>query len=220
MARFLAGVLTGIVAVVLVGLLALLSLGSPSAPAPSASVPGASPAPSAGPPAAGETVLSQVRFSSAQVLSRDADLRDVEATGEQVRAGESGIRVGRLSVDATLPYAAAARQVSEGVTLAPAPDGRARLTKVASVLGRDVTISAVGTVRAEDGMLAIEPESIDLGGPGVLDSAASALARSLATIRQPVQGLPPGTRLTEVRARDDGFRAHLEGSDVTLDTTS
>ena len=40
---------------------------------------------------------------------------------------------------------------------------------------------------ADGGQLLIEPETVDLGGPSFLDSAASTLARSLATIRQDVR---------------------------------
>jgi hypothetical protein len=36
------------------------------------------------------------------------------------------------------------------------------------------------------------------------------------TIRHTVEGLPEGMRLTRVTVSDNGFRATLEGSNVTL----
>lgn len=52
---------------------------------------------------------------------------------------------------------------------------------------------------ANCGQLLIEPETVDLGGLSFLDSAVSALARSLATVRQDVPGAPEGMSLTAVR---------------------
>ena len=60
-------------------------------------------------------------------------------------------------------------------------------------------------MEADAGQLLIEPETIDLGGPAFLDTAASALARSLVTIRQDVAGVPEGMSLTDVEVTDAGF---------------
>ena len=97
---------------------------------------------------------------------------------------------------------------------------RARVRRVCAarvtVLGRDVAVSATGTVRAEDGLLVIEPQTVDLGGPDLLDDALSATVRRLVTIRQQVEGLPQGMRLTRVEVSATGFRVHLEGSRISL----
>lgn len=45
-----------------------------------------------------------------------------------------------------------------------------------------------------------------------MDTVASAAARSLVSIRQPVQGVPDGMRLTQVSPIESGFRATLTGS--------
>ena len=69
---------------------------------------------------------------------------------------------------------------------------------------------------ADGGQLLIEPETIDLGGPSFLDSAASSLARGLATIRQDVPGVPTGMSLDEVQVTPQGFDARLSGTDVVI----
>ena len=82
--------------------------------------------------------------------------------------------------------------------------------------GREVEVRATGTVRAVDGQLVIEPETVDLDGPDWLDSAASALVRQLVTIRHTVEGVPEGMALTSVSVQEGGFRAHLRGDDVAI----
>jgi hypothetical protein len=62
----------------------------------------------------------------------------------------------------------------------------------------------------------IEPETVDLGGPDLLDSAASEAVRRLVTVRQQVEGLPQGMRLTRVEVVAGGFRVHLEGRRIAL----
>jgi hypothetical protein len=69
----------------------------------------------------------------------------------------------------------------------------------AGIVGRGLTLRAPGTVSANCGQLLIAPETVDLGGLSFLDSAVSALARSLATVRQDVPGAPEGMSLTAVR---------------------
>ena len=64
--------------------------------------------------------------------------------------------------------------------------------------------------------LVVEPQSIDLGGPGVLSRATASVVRRFVTIEHAIEGLPEGLVLLEVDVRDDGFRADLEGDDVVL----
>jgi len=214
MRSFLAGVLTTLVAlavaaVVVVGTLPVAD------PAPATSSP--SPAPSGAPAsvAEGETWLSDVDLSSSTVLTSDGPLTDVQATGAGVRLTADGPRAQRLDLGAVLPFATAARQIGD-VELYAAGNGRAGVRRTASILGRDLSVRATGTVRAVDGQLVIEPESVDLGGPGLVDTALSAAARRFVTIRHTVTGLPAGMRLTGVSVQQNGFRATLSGTDVVL----
>jgi hypothetical protein len=215
---FLLGVVAGVLAVV-VGLFAVvLVAGNPGRPG-AVPQPGATSRPLPPPPTdlrRGETWLQTVDLDSAAVVSPDGAFRDVHATGQDVRMTSSGLRVGTLRLQATLPFDAAARQVGGGVQLYAAGGGKAGVRRTATVLGRDVQVRATGTVRAVGGQLVIEPETVDLGGPDVLDAALSAAARRLVTIHHTLEGLPDGMRLTDVEVTDGGFRASLEGNDVSL----
>lgn len=217
MRRFLLGLLTGLLAAVLLlgaGVAALaLSVPQDEPPpsAPPVAIPGA---PSR--IARGQTWLSTVALDSAAVLTADGPLTDVRATGREVSLTEAGLTAGSLTIDAVLPFASAGAQVGDGVVLYAAGSGRAGLRRTVTLLGRDVPVVATGTVRAEDGLLVIEPETVDLGGPSLLNTAASAAVRQLVTVRQRVEGLPQGMRLTSVEVVNGGFRVHLEGRRIAL----
>lgn len=216
MKSFLLGVVAGIAALLLgVGAL-MLSLGSPGAapgpvPSPSAPLPG-----EPGSVPEGQTWLGDVDLSSSRVLTHDGPLEDLHARGAAVSLTPDGLVARRLTIDAVLPFATAAAQIGEGVELYAAGDGLAGIRRTVSILGRDVVVTATGSVRAEDGQLVIEPETIDLGGPDWLDSGVSAAVRQLVTIHHSVEGLPEGMLLTRVAVEPGGFRAHLEGTDVQL----
>jgi LmeA-like phospholipid-binding len=222
MKHFLLGVgaTLATLALALVALLLVLGSGSGEAvavPTPTASgtASGATPQP---PPdlADDETWLGSVELRSGDVVSADAELSDVVATGSGVRFSESGLRADRLDLDATVPFETVAAQVGEDVRLYDAGDGLAGIERTITFLGRDLAVSAEGTVVADGGQLLIEPETVDLGGPAFLDSAVSSLARSLVTIRQDVPGVPEGMALTDVEVTDAGFAASLSGTDVTI----
>jgi hypothetical protein len=216
--NFLLGLLAGVLVVILGTGALVLSASRPTGaaqPAPQQSAP----PPASTPPAdlrKGETWLQDVDLSSATVVTPDGPFSDVRANGTDVRVTAQGLRVGHLRLEATLPFAAAARQIDGGVELYAAGDGRAGVRRTAGLAGRAVTLRATGTVTAVGGQLVIEPEAVDLGGPDFLDAALSAAARRLVTIRHTVEGLPEGMRLTRVTVSDNGFRATLEGSNVTL----
>jgi LmeA-like phospholipid-binding len=165
---------------------------------------------------ADETWLGSVELRSEDVVSADAELTDVVASGSAVRFTAEGLRADRLDIDATVPFATVAEQVGEGVRIFPAGDGLAGIERTVTVLGQDVPVSATGSVTADGGQLLIEPETVDLGGPAFLDAAASALARTLVTIREDVPGVPEGMALTDVEVTDAGFDATLAGADVVI----
>lgn len=218
MKRFLLGVVTTLVVLALVLVATLISLGSGAegVAAPSPRTPAAATPSAPADLAADETWLGSVDLRSADVVAADGDLSDVVAKGTGVRFSPKGLRAARLDVDATVPFATVAEQVGEDTRVYAAGDGLAGVERRVTVLGRDLTVRATGTVRADGGQLLIEPETVDLGGPSFLDAAASALARRLVTIRQPVAGVPDGMALTAVRVVDAGFAARLTGADVTF----
>ena len=163
-----------------------------------------------------ETWLGAVDLRSQDVVSAKGDLVDVVATGSGVRFSQAGLKAQRLDIDATIPFSTVAKQVGADVTLYDAGNGKTGVERTVTILGRDLTLKATGTVSADGGQLLIEPETIDLGGPSFLDSAASSLARGLATIRQDVPGVPTGMSLDDVQVTPQGFDARLSGTDVVV----
>jgi hypothetical protein len=165
---------------------------------------------------ADETWLGAVELRSQDVVSAKGDLVDVVATGSGVRFSDAGLRAERLAIDATIPFETVAAQVGQDVVVYDAGNGKTGVERKVTILGRDLTLRATGTVTADGGQLLIEPETVDLGGPSFLDAAASSLARSLATIRQDVPGVPEGMSLDDVEVTPQGFDARLSGTDVTI----
>ncbi len=218
MKLFLLGVgsTLAVLALVLVVVLFSLSSGSPqpsAAPSPTTSGTAA-----AAPSDLGEdeTWLGSVDLRSEDVVTAKANLVDVVATGSGVRFSDAGLLAQSLDIDATIPFTTVAAQVGADVTVYDAGNGKTGVERTVTILGRELDLKATGTVSADGGQLLIEPETVDLGGPSFLDSAASALARSLATIRQDVPGVPEGMSLTAVEVTPEGFDAQLTGTDVVV----
>lgn len=219
MKNFLLGVGATLAAIALALVVLVLSLGSGASGAtPSVAAPTGSVAAAEQPTdlAAGETWLGAVELRSQDVVSAKGDLVDVVATGSGVRFSDAGLRAERLAIDATIPFDTVAAQVGKDVTVYDAGNGKTGVERKVTILGRDLTLRATGTVTADGGQLLIEPETVDLGGPAFLDAAASTLARSLATIRQDVPGVPQGMSLDEVEVTPQGFDARLSGTNVTI----
>jgi hypothetical protein len=163
-----------------------------------------------------ETWLGAVDLRSQDVVSAKGSLVDVVAKGSGVRFSQKGLQAQTLDIDATIPFTTVAEQVGQGVTVYDAGNGKTGVERQVTILGRDLTLKATGTVTADGGQLLIEPETVDFGGPSFLDAAASTLARSLATIRQDVPGVPTGMSLTAVEVTPQGFDAQLSGTDVVV----
>lgn len=165
--------------------------------------------------APGETWLGDVELSSGDVRTSDGPLRDVTALGSGVQLTAEGLRADRLDIVATLPFETAAEQIGDGIELYPAGE-LAGMRRTAEILGREIEIEATGRVQAVDGLLVIEPETVDLGSFEWIDRVASAAVRAFVTIRHTVTGIPDGMRLDVVEVRPDGFRVELSGTDVRI----
>ncbi|HEX6887058.1 MAG TPA: LmeA family phospholipid-binding protein [Candidatus Nanopelagicales bacterium] len=221
MKQFLLGVACTLAVLIAGVLILVLSLGT-SAPTAASRGPSAMPsgAPTQAPQPvdlqADETWLGAAELRSQDVVSADGTLADVVARGSGVRFSDEGLRADQLAIDATIPFATVAEQVGDGVTVYDAGQGLAGVQRTITVLGREVQVRATGTVTADGGQLLIQPETVELFGASFLDSAASALARSLVTIRQPVAGVPQSMALTSVSVTPEGFDASLVGRDVVI----
>ncbi|MDQ0736371.1 LmeA family phospholipid-binding protein [Arthrobacter agilis] len=164
----------------------------------------------------GEVWLGDLTLDAGTVVSAGSTLRDVRAVGEDVVTGPEGLVAARLAVAVTVPFDVVADELGGGTEVRPADDGQATVVRTVDALGREVRVTATGTVEVEGGRLVMEPRSIDFGGPGFLSGATAALVRSLVTIEHEIEGLPDGLVLQDVTVQGDGFRADLRGDDVRL----
>jgi hypothetical protein len=218
--QFVLGIVTTLVALAVATGVLLVSLGSGAEPT-SPQVGGASVAPGQRTEAPEdlteeETWLGAVDFAGEDVISADGELAVVDATGSGVRFGPAGLRAARLDIDATIPFDSVAEDVGPDTRIYAVSGGLAGVEREVTILGRDLTVRATGSVTADGGQLVIEPETVDLGGPSFVNATLSAIARTLVTIRQDVPGVPDGMALTDVSVTGAGFDAELTGTDVTI----
>jgi len=218
--QFLLGVASTLAVLVVGAGALLLSLGAGATPAPLGSSETADgPADRLEPPGDlgdDETWFGDVDLRGEDVVAGEGAIDDVRATGAGLRFGPDGLRAARLDIDLTIPFDTIAGQVGPDARVYAVSGGRTGVERTATILGRDVTVRATGTVQADGGLLLIEPETVDLGGPEFVNAAVSALARALVTIRQPVPGVPEGMALTDVSVSGAGVAASLTGSDVVI----
>ncbi|PPB48761.1 hypothetical protein C4K88_13680 [Arthrobacter pityocampae] len=173
----------------------------------------------AGPPAGlaeDEVWLADLALDAGTVVTAGSTLRDVRAVGQGVVTGPDGLGADRLTVDATVPFDVVAAELGGGAVVRPADDGQVTVVRTVEALGRELPVTATGTVDVENGRLVMEPRSIDLGGPGFLSDGIAAVVRRFVTIEHEIEGLPEGLELRDVAVQGDGFRAALTGEDVVL----
>lgn len=163
-----------------------------------------------------ETWLGDIDVNSNIVVLPDSTLLDVEAQGYGARSGPEGLVVEQLEVQATVPFAEVESELGGNSRIRPAANGQASIERTVEVLGRQISATATGTVEVKNGLLVVEPRSIDLGMPDAVSRVVAAAVRQFVTIEQPIAGLPPNLILQDVTVQDDGFRAELSGQDVML----
>lgn len=160
--------------------------------------------------------FGDLRLDAGTVLASGSTLTDVRAVGRDVVTGQDGLVAAELTVDATVPFDVVAAELGGGAEVRPAEDGQATVVRTVEALGRDLRVTATGTVDVEDGRLVLDPRSIDVGGPDFLSGAIAAIVRNSVSLEHEIEGLPEGLVLEDVVVRDDGFRAALAGEDVLL----
>lgn len=163
-----------------------------------------------------ETWLADIALDAGTVVAAGSTLRDVQAVGRGVVTGPGGLTAEQLTVDATVPFDVIAEELGGGSVVSAADGGQARVERSVEILGRELGVEATGTVEVQNGTLVVEPRSIDIGGPDFLSNATAAVVRQFVTIEHTIEGLPEGLVLQDVAVQEDGFRANLSGTDVTL----
>ncbi|MCL3860949.1 DUF2993 domain-containing protein [Actinotalea sp. K2] len=138
----------------------------------------------------------------------DVRLRGV-TTGEPYSARDAGMT-------AFLPIRAV--QDALGIPFDLAVSGE-YLTTSATVLGLAVDVELVP--RAAGRAIEIDVETFGLGGVRVgAQDLPRGLGDQLQGLSFPVEGLPQGIELTDLRVRGDGVELTAEGTDVVLDETA
>ena len=208
----------GVVAVILWWAVSNPAGGGEAAPVPLPTA-GADRPPAAQPPAdlrEDQVWLADVALDAGTVVAAGSTLRDVRAVGQDVVASPDGLIAGQLAVDATVPFDVVGNKLGDGTVVSSADGGQASVVRTVTALGRELRVTATGTVEVKDGMLIVEPRSIDVGGPDFLSDATAAVVRRFVTIEHSIEGLPDGLVLQDVAVQGDGFRANLRGDDVKL----
>jgi hypothetical protein len=175
--------------------------------------------PEAKPPAglgADEVWLADVAMDAGTLAAAGSVLHDVRAVGQDVVTGSDGMVAQRLTVDATVPFGVVASKLGDGTEVRAAEGGQVMVVRTVEALGRQLAVTATGTVEVDAGRLVVEPRSIDFGGPGFVSDAVGAVVNRLVTIEHDIEGLPEGLVLQDVAVQEDGFRARLSGEDVRL----
>ncbi|MGY2743466.1 LmeA family phospholipid-binding protein [Arthrobacter sp. UYCu723] len=160
--------------------------------------------------------LADLALDAGTVVAAGSLLRDVRAVGQDVVTGPDGLVAGRLAVDATVPFEVVANNLGSRTVVRAADGGQASVIRTVTALGRELRVTATGTVRVKAGKLIVEPRSIDVGGPDFLSDATAAVVRRFVSIEHSIEGLPEGLVLQNVAVQGDGFRTNLRGEDIKL----
>ncbi len=165
--------------------------------------------------------LEQVDVHGQRIRANDTRLERLDARlyGVQVRNLEArDIQVERLEGSAFITYAYLRRAIDRsGIReISPGEDGTIRVAGTIQLFGQSVRVRADGALDVADGnRISFRPERVTADGVDLGDSALERLTRRF-TLTAPVPGLPAGTRLTAVRATEQGVEADLAGENVSL----
>lgn len=163
-----------------------------------------------------EAWFEELSLDAGTMVTEGSLLRDVRAVGQDVVTSPEAVVAERVSVEATVPFEVVVDEIGDRTALGAAAGGQAKVVRTVEVLGRDLRVTATGTVEAEAGRLVLEPTSIDIGGPDFVSDATATIVRQLVTIEHDIEGLPDGLVLQDVDVQGDGFRAYLRGENVQL----
>lgn len=163
---------------------------------------------------------SDVPAGEVRVAAFEAVLTGVEVPlGDALSGSVTSVPVAGVRARAVVAYAELARRSGERrLAVAPAGDGRVRVTGSVQVLGRTLSAVAVSRVEVDGGALVVTAESYEVG-----DATADALlSRALGgrlDLRVPVDGLPYGLQVTGVEVQGDGVAVLAQAGRTVLGRT-
>jgi hypothetical protein len=149
----------------------------------------------------------------------DATLTGVEvALSDALSGSVAEVPVGGVDARALVAYGELSRRSGERrLTVAPAGD-RVRVTGSVEVLGQTLAAIAVSRVELVDGDLLLTAESYEVGNQTVDDLLRRALGERL-DLRVPVEGLPYGLEVTDVRVEQAGVSVRAAAGPTVLSRT-
>jgi hypothetical protein len=172
---------------------------------------------------AGRYDAVRISLTADQLGQPDGTRADVALHGVEVplKAVLSGsvrqVPVERIDGTATLSYELLSAELGPGTTLTREGSGL-RITRSVPLMGRDVPLTAVGSVVLEGNELVIDVEQATGAGvdlPGFLVEQAS----DLLDLRYEIPALPFGLQLTDVTPAADGVVVRVEARDTVLEAT-
>jgi hypothetical protein len=148
----------------------------------------------------------------------DVALHGVEVPLSAVLSGSvRQVPVERIDGTATLSYELLSAELGPGTTLTREGSGL-RITRSVPLMGRDVPLTAVGSVVLEGNELVIDVEQAT--GAGVdLPAFLVEQASDLLDLRYEIPALPFGLQLTDVTPAADGVVVRVEARDTVLEAT-
>jgi hypothetical protein len=172
---------------------------------------------------AGRYDAVRISLTADQLGQPDGTRADVALHGVEVplKAVLSGsvrqVPVERIDGTATLSYELLSAELGPGTTLTREGSGL-RITRSVPLMGRDVPLTAVGSVVLDGNELVIDVEQATGAGvdlPGFLVEQAS----DLLDLRYEIPALPFGLQLTDVTPAADGVVVRVEARDTVLEAT-
>jgi hypothetical protein len=142
-------------------------------------------------------------------------LRGVHLPLSEVRAGTvRQVPVDRVDGTATLPYALLSQQLGGDASVSPEGDGL-RITRTVQVLGREVPVTAAGSVTLDGQDLVVQVQQVQAVGMSV-PPALLRQAAGLLDFRYRVPALPFGLQVTGLEPRPDGVHVEVAARNVVL----
>jgi LmeA-like phospholipid-binding len=162
--------------------------------------------------------LGEVEVTAPAVAEQGVEVTDVRLLFRGVDVeSQSQARVETAVGTGVVSFATLERAAAEAGIELSRVDGQIRAAGVVDVFGRDVDVSAVGSISATDNTIVFSPEKFSAEGvpPQVADAIAERVGAAW-NVRVPVRALPAGVRLDSVRLVDEGVEVRLSGRNLVI----
>ena len=153
-----------------------------------------------------------------RIASLDAELSGVRVPFHDVLVGSADyVTIENAAEQALITFTdlnAYLASIGRSVRVEPGNDGDVRLTATVEFLGQDITASADTEISAADGAVAIRPTRLNTDTD--LDASSETLLGRRLTIIIPMDPLPFGQQIIDIRTVDAGLVVSAAGSNVVI----